>query len=327
MFGKRCMNTVKSLMTPLIISLVAIVSGTAGAQTLKFAGGPENTYWMLSGNVFECRFEQPVPGYGTAVFVQRAGEDVTFTLETRRNLMSRTPARISIAPPPWQPSTRSEPLGLVSMNASSPVLALDHGRSNQLMHALREGRMPTVSHETYYDSGRFIQVQVSAVEFEKAFQDYLLCAAQLLNVNFEQIERSKVRFKTGGEALSQEDLEVLDRIIYYVKNDPRVTAIYLDGHTDSIGRRYDNRQISKRRAEAVERYLLVNDIPPEIITTRFHGSRYPVADNATAKGRAENRRVTVRLEVDKDMPLPDEMLFKLPEDASVLPGSLAGSGR
>jgi outer membrane protein OmpA-like peptidoglycan-associated protein len=213
------------------------------------------------------------------------------------------------------------------MNASSPVLSLDYGRSNQFMHALREGRMPTVSHETYYDSGRFIQVQVSAVEFEKAFQDYLLCAAQLLNVNFEQIERSKVRFKTGGEALSQEDLEVLDRIIYYVKNDPRVTAIYLDGHTDSIGRRYDNRQISKRRAEAVERYLLVNDIPPEIITTRFHGSRYPVADNATAKGRAENRRVTVRLEVDKDMPLPDEMLFKLPEDASVLPGSLAGSGR
>ncbi|MEC8525631.1 MAG: OmpA family protein [Pseudomonadota bacterium] len=314
-------------MTPLIISLIAFVSGTAGAQTLKFAGGPENTYWMLSGNVFECRFEQPVPGYGTAVFVQRAGEDVTFTLETRRNLMSRTPARISIAPPPWQPSTRSEPLGLVSMNASSPVLSLDYGRSNQFMHALREGRMPTVSHETYYDSGRFIQVQVSAVEFEKAFQDYLLCAAQLLNVNFEQIERSKVRFKTGGEALSQEDLEVLDRIIYYVKNDPRVTAIYLDGHTDSTGRRYDNRQISKRRAEAVERYLLVNDIPPEIITTRFHGSRYPVADNATAKGRAENRRVTVRLEVDKDMPLPDEMLFKLPEDASVLPGSLAGSGR
>tara|TARA_Y100000296_G_scaffold51177_1_gene58687 strand:+ start:197 stop:1138 length:942 start_codon:yes stop_codon:yes gene_type:complete len=288
-------------------------------QTMKFSGGPEDTLWMLSGNVFECRFEQPIPGYGTAVFRQRAGEDVTFMLETRRNLMSTTPARVSIAPPPWQPSTRSEPLGLVPMQKASPVLALDFGRSNQFMHALREGRMPTVSHETYYDSGRFIQVQVSAVEFEKAFQDYILCSSQLLDVNFDQVERSKVLFKSGQEALAQDDLDNLDRIIYYIKNDPRISAVYLDGHTDNIGRRYDNRQISKRRVEAVERYFLVKGIAPEIITTRFHGSRYPVANNATAKGRAENRRVTIRLEMDKDMPLPDDLVFKLPEDASVLP--------
>ena len=105
-------------------------------QTMKFSGGPEDTLWMLSGNVFECRFEQPIPGYGTAVFRQRAGEDVTFMLETRRNLMSTTPARVSIAPPPWQPSTRSEPLGLVPMQKASPVLALDFGRSNQFYACL-----------------------------------------------------------------------------------------------------------------------------------------------------------------------------------------------
>ena len=121
------------------------------------------------------------------------------------------------------------------------------------------------------------------------------------------------------DRLARRALDTLDRIIYYIKNDPRVTAVYLDGHTDNIGRRYDNRQISKRRVEAVERYFLVKGIAPEIITTRFHGSRYPVANNATAKGRAENRRVTVRLEIDKDMPLPDELVFELPEDAAVLP--------
>lgn len=321
------MNIVKSMMTPLMSVCFALASGNSTAQTLTFASGPENTYWMLSGNVFECRFEQPIPNYGTAVFAQRAGEDATFKLETRRNLMARTPARVSIAPPPWQPAVRSEPLGFVSVNVSSPVLTLDHGRSNQFLHALREGRMPTLSHETYYDSGRFIQVQVSAIEFERAFQDYLLCTAQLLKVNFDQIKRSKVRFTTGTKTLAKEDLRVLDRIIYYVRNDPRVTAIYLDGHTDNIGRRYDNRQISKHRVEAVERYLLINEIPPEMITTRFHGSRYPVADNRTAKGRAANRRVTIRLEVNEEMPLPEHMLFKLPEDASVLPGSLAGLRR
>ena len=49
-----------------------------------------------------------------------------------------------------------------------------------------------------------------------------------------------------------------------------------------------------------------------MITTRFHGSRYPVADNSTPEGRAENRRVTIRLEMREDMPIPDDLLFKLP---------------
>jgi outer membrane protein OmpA-like peptidoglycan-associated protein len=138
-------------------------------------------------------------------------------------------------------------------------------------------------------------------------------------MNFEQVARSKVHFKIGQSEIDPKDTDMLNRIVFYIKHDPRVFAVYLDGHSDNIGRRYDNRQTSKLRVESVERYFIKQGISPDMITTRFHGDRYPVADNRTAKGRAENRRVTIRLELREDMPIPDDLLFKLPEDATVLP--------
>lgn len=300
------------------VALVGIAPNFVVAQTMNFAGGPENTQWMLSGNIFECRFQQHLPGYGEAIFYHRAGQDVTFQLEPERNLMAASNASITITPPPWKPAERSERLGTSKVRRDGPAIVLDSERSNQFLHALREGRMPTISHQAYYDPSRYVQVQVSAVEFEGAFRDYLLCTNQLLAMNFDQIARSKVFFKSSAEGLDKADIEELEKVVYYIKHDPRVSAIYLDGHTDNVGRRYDNRQISKRRVEAVERYLLAQGIASEIMTTRFHGGRYPVADNKTAKGRKQNRRVTVRLEVQEDMPLPDELVFKLPNNSTAL---------
>lgn len=300
-------------------AFVGMASHLVVAQTMNFAGGPENTQWMLSGNIFECRFQQHLPGYGEAVFYHRAGQDVKFQLEPERNLMAASNADITITPPSWKPAERSERLGTSKVRNEGPAIVLDSERSNQFLHALREGRMPTISHQAYYDPNRFVQVQVSAVEFEGAFRDYLLCANQLLPINFDQIARSKVFFKSSEEELDNTDLKELDKVVFYIKHDPRVTAVYLDGHTDNVGRRYDNRQISKRRVEAVESYLLSQGVASEIITTRFHGGRYPVASNNTVKGRNENRRVTVRLEIDKDMPLPPELVFQLPEDSTAVP--------
>ena len=317
------MSIVNSIFSRAAVVFTAVLASMAPyfviAQTMNFASGPENTQWMLSGNIFECRFQQRLPGYGEAIFYHRAGQDVMFQLKPERNLMAASNADITITPPPWKPAERSERLGTSKVRNDGPAIVLDSERSNQFLHALREGRMPTISHQAYYDPNRYVQIQVSAVEFEGAFRDYLLCANQLLPINFDQIARSKVFFKSSEEGLDKTDIQALDKVVYYIKHDPRVSAIYLDGHTDNIGRRYDNRQISKRRVEAVESYLLAQGIASEIIITRFHGGRYPVASNNTAKGRNENRRVTVRLEVNEDMPLPPELVFKLPNDSTAVP--------
>lgn len=289
---------------------VAIGCLSLPALAIEYGSSVENTQWRVSGSVFECRFEQPLPGYGTAVFYHQAGEDVSFRLETMRNLMDSSLAQVSIMPPPWQPSSKSEKLGTAELTQRSPNLQLDSQRTNRFLHALLEGQWPAVSHHTFYNQNKFVDLHVSAVSFKDFYPRYMECANQLLRVNFKQVENSKVFFKIGEHMLDPTDKRILDDIIYYIKHDPRVFAVYLDGHTDASGRSFQNREISRARVEQVEQYMLDHDINQDMVTTRFHGARYPVASNDTEEGRAENRRVTIQLKWHDDEPVPDELIFR-----------------
>lgn len=88
----------------------------------------------------------------------------------------------------------------------------------------------------------------------------------------------------------------LDIVLQYMRADPSVNRIELDGHSDNSGNRLLNRDLSRRRALAVQDYLIANGVPEEQITLRFHGERYPVVANSSEANRAKNRRVTLRLE-------------------------------
>lgn len=67
------------------------------------------------------------------------------------------------------------------------------------------------------------------------------------------------------------------------------------GHTDSIGSDEYNQKLSQRRAEAVKAYIVSKGVDQSRIYTEGKGESQPVADNATAEGRAKNRRVTVEV--------------------------------
>ena len=74
------------------------------------------------------------------------------------------------------------------------------------------------------------------------------------------------------------------------------------GHTDSTGTDAINNPLSVKRAEAVANYLLTNGVPEsQIKSVEGFGSTQPVADNATAEGRAENRRVEIFMYASAEM--------------------------
>ena len=75
-----------------------------------------------------------------------------------------------------------------------------------------------------------------------------------------------------------------------------VKAIYVYGYSDDTGRKPQNLELSKQRAQAVVDYLVGKGVDAKLITMRYYGSRYPVARGRSAAARAENRRVTVRIE-------------------------------
>lgn len=295
--------------TPLF-GCIGLLFVCLNTQALEYGGKINNTQWQISGSIFACHFTQTIPEYGKAEFYHQAGEDLSFRVYAKRNLMDYSYAQVSIVPASWRPSAASTSLGRVKVMRKEPQITLDAKRSNQFIHALLEGMRPTLTHYAYYDKSKFIRVQVSTVQFKRHYQGYMQCVNQLLPVNFEQVAKQKVFFKSGEEQIDAKDKQILKRVAFYVKKDPRVFAIYLDGHADNMGRRYENRQVSRKRVEDVERYLIKQGIDDDLITTRFHGERYPVASNHTATGRAANRRVTIRLERREDMPIPDELLFK-----------------
>jgi outer membrane protein OmpA-like peptidoglycan-associated protein len=68
-------------------------------------------------------------------------------------------------------------------------------------------------------------------------------------------------------------------------------ALLVEGHTDSRGSEATNLVLSKARADAVASYLITHGVPTERVTTAGIGSSRPVADNSSAEGRADNRRV------------------------------------
>jgi outer membrane protein OmpA-like peptidoglycan-associated protein len=117
-------------------------------------------------------------------------------------------------------------------------------------------------------------------------------------VNFRQVARTAILFPSAAWRLSDSSRERLDLIALYVKNDDSVKGIYVDGHSDNMGRRLMNRDLSKRRAEEVTAYLINLGLEPNMITTRYHGERYPVVKNNSQANRDRNRRVTIRLERD-----------------------------
>ena len=70
---------------------------------------------------------------------------------------------------------------------------------------------------------------------------------------------------------------------------------YVDviGHTDSTGSASHNQDLSERRAEAVRNVLVRNGVQPQRVVAYGYGETQPIASNATAEGRAANRRVEI----------------------------------
>ena len=87
----------------------------------------------------------------------------------------------------------------------------------------------------------------------------------------------------------------MNKIIHAIKIFPD-SRIEITGHTDSTGSDNINQSVSQSRAENVDKFLVeVGEISKSRIKTTGYGESKPVATNKTAKGRAENRRVEIKI--------------------------------
>jgi outer membrane protein OmpA-like peptidoglycan-associated protein len=103
-----------------------------------------------------------------------------------------------------------------------------------------------------------------------------------------------ITFATGSDAIVTGFYQVLEDVAK-VLNRYDKTKLSIEGHTDSVGDVNYNRELSMQRANSVANYLQSTNVAANRLQTLGMGESQPIADNASAKGRQENRRVELRV--------------------------------
>ncbi|MDH4106178.1 MAG: OmpA family protein, partial [Gammaproteobacteria bacterium] len=100
----------------------------------------------------------------------------------------------------------------------------------------------------------------------------------------------KLLFDFDSAELRPESITELERVVKFMGDVPFAKAL-VEGHTDSVGADAYNMALSDRRAKAVFDYLSSRGVDPARLSSVGKGETAPIADNKTAEGRQENRRV------------------------------------
>ncbi len=134
-------------------------------------------------------------------------------------------------------------------------------------------------------------------------------AATAVNERADAIERASKRmvyevvlsedkgnFKFGQAVMPDDTKAELDQLVQRLKAEPNGGFIEIEGHTDNSGNEDFNYKLGLDRAENVKRYLYENhQVPLHKINVISYGEEKPIAPNNTRDGRAQNRRVVIRV--------------------------------
>ncbi len=119
---------------------------------------------------------------------------------------------------------------------------------------------------------------------------------QAIKVTFD----SGILFESGKSTLSSASKTALKNFSTSLQSSPD-TDVTIYGHTDNTGSRDLNDKLSRERAESVANYLKLNGVSGNRLTTAGKAWDEPIADNSTAAGRAQNRRVEVFIAANEKM--------------------------
>jgi peptidoglycan-associated lipoprotein len=156
--------------------------------------------------------------------------------------------------------------------------------------------------------------QRAAAADQKAAQagsraDQAYTAAEAVNGRADAIEKASRRlvyevvltedkgnFKFGKALMPDEAKAELDTLVQQLKAEPKGAYIEIEGHTDSAGTPDGNYKLGLERAENVKRYLYEqHQVPLHRINVISYGEDKPIAPNKTRDGRAQNRRVVIKV--------------------------------
>lgn len=167
------------------------------------------------------------------------------------------------------------------------------------------GSLDTLTGNFNYNLGKMISIELpngagklEVGEYSTENKLYTFLSdknATLDTVKGNWFEFTNVRFKTGGAEILDESMNQLKHMVAITKAFP-AAQFKLGGYTDNTGSAAGNIALSQKRADAVAAMLVkLGADAKSIAGAKGYGPEWPVADNATAEGRAQNRRVAVNV--------------------------------
>lgn len=143
---------------------------------------------------------------------------------------------------------------------------------------------------------QFIDAEVHMLHIEKLMDLSMLDFASIEQLNHAKLRTNAIHFAFKSAELGEGSEPVLEQVLGLLRQHPELQLV-IEAHTDDVGSRAYNIDLSQQRAQSVESYLLANGVATERLIPIGHGKNQPIASNQTEEGRSQNRRVEFRVTV------------------------------
>jgi outer membrane protein OmpA-like peptidoglycan-associated protein len=217
---------------------------------------------------------------GLCVRFQHDGEEVLFE-----------PARAQSTTPSVRPAVNIVAAVAISVAACSPAPAIH--RSGSVEPRTASAPVTTEpSHDsapavaTGTDAGATAGASCAPADRVQSDRRVVVSSQGLVILN-------SVRFARGDHAIDATSREIIEHVAQALRDNPAITKLAIIGHASADER--DALKISELRAQQVLQELVALHIEPARLQPEAHGSREPIADNATRQGRAKNRRTEFKI--------------------------------
>ncbi|MBB1328550.1 OmpA family protein [Pseudoalteromonas sp. SR43-7] len=281
------------------LSISAVLCSTHSQAAMRqYAATQDNSNWeVVKTTRLQCQLNHEVPYYGEAIFKASASKNknLTFNLDMVVRPDNYAIAGLKAVPPSWR-------AGLPARDIANMKLLkkfdgeLGNKTAWEMLSELEKGYYPTFYYQDWQNSADKIAVGISSVNFKQAYWAFLQCRDELLPYSFEDISFTVMNYQSNSSKLTKSSQQRLDKIAEYLKNDASIESISIDSYTDSYGGRWNNLDLSRKRAKTIKDYMVSLGVDEAKVQTTGLGEKRFVDNNDNILGRDKNRRLIIQIE-------------------------------
>ncbi|MEH6552661.1 flagellar protein MotY [Pseudoalteromonas tetraodonis] len=286
----------KLLFISLGISSVLYSLNTTAAMR-QYTANQDNSNWNLVKTTrLQCQLNHEVPHYGEAIFKASASKnkDLTFNLDMVVRPENYAIAGLKAVPPSWRAGRPARDIADMKLLKKFDG-ELGNKTAWEMLTELEKGNQPTFYYQDWQNSADKIAVGMSNINFKQAYWAFLQCRDELLPYNFEDISFTIMNYESNSSKLTKSSQQRLDKIAEYLKNDPSIESISIASYTDSYGGRWNNLDLSRKRAKEIKDYMVGLGVDEAKVVTEGFGEKRFVDTNDNILGRDKNRRLVIQI--------------------------------